>query len=95
MSWRIDKIKVKNFKFFNEEFVFAPQGKNVLLYGENGAGKSSLYWSVYTHYQAYAKEQEEAQKYFRAEHTQNLRNRFAGQDEDSYIRICFQMEPAR
>ena len=89
MSWRIDKIKVKNFKFFNEEFVFAPQGKNVLLYGENGAGKSSLYWSVYTHYQAYAKEQEEAQKYFRAEHTQNLRNRFAGQDENSYIRICF------
>ena len=89
MSWRIDKIKVKNFKFFNEEFVFAPQGKNVLLYGENGAGKSSLYWSVYTHYQAYAKEQEEAQKYFRAEHPQNLRNRFAGQDEDSYIRMCF------
>lgn len=89
MSWRIDKIKVKNFKFFNEEFVFAPQGKNVLLYGENGAGKSSLYWSVYTHYQAYAKEQEEAQKYFKAEHPQNLRNRFAGQDEDSYIRMCF------
>lgn len=89
MSWRIDKIKVKNFKFFNEEFVFEPQGKNVLLYGENGAGKSSLYWSVYTHYQAYAKEQEEAQKYFKTEHPQNLRNRFAKQDEDSYIRICF------
>lgn len=89
MSWRIDKIKVKNFKFFNEEFVFEPQGKNVLLYGENGAGKSSLYWSVYTHYQAYVKEQEEAQKYFKTEHPQNLRNRFAKQDEDSYIRICF------
>lgn len=89
MSWKIEDIKIKNFKFFNEEFVFEPKGKNVLLYGENGAGKSSLYWSVYTHYQAYAKGREEAQKYFKPDHQQNLRNRFAGRDEDSSVTICF------
>lgn len=89
MSWRIDQIEVKNFKFFKNVFTLNIGRKNILLYGENGAGKSSIYWSIFTHFQAYAKERAEAQKYFIANHPQNLRNRFVGEEEDSYIRISF------
>lgn len=89
MSWRINQIEVKNFKFFKNTFTLNIDRKNILLYGENGAGKSSIYWSVFTHFQAYAKEQTEAQKYFTANHPQNLRNRFVDEREDSYIKISF------
>ena len=89
MSWRINQIEVKNFKFFKNTFTLNIDRKNILLYGENGAGKSSIYWSVFTHFQAYAKEQAEAQKYFTANHSQNLRNRFVDEREGSYIKISF------
>ena len=89
MSWRINQIEVKNFKFFKNTFTLNIDRKNILLYGENGAGKSSIYWSVFTHFQAYAKEQAEAQKYFTANHPQNLRNRFVDDREGSYIKISF------
>ena len=89
MSWRINQIEVKNFKFFKNTFTLNIDRKNILLYGENGAGKSSIYWSVFTHFQAYAKEQAEAQKYFTANHPQNLRNRFVDEREGSYIKISF------
>lgn len=89
MSWRINQIEVKNFKFFKNTFTLNIDRKNILLYGENGAGKSSIYWSVFTHFQAYAKEQAEAQKYFSANHPQNLRNRFVDEREGSYIKISF------
>lgn len=44
---------------------------------------------MFTHFQAYAKEQAEAQKYFTANHPQNLRNRFVDEREGSYIKISF------
>ena len=44
---RIARLAVRNFRAFpgDEEFVInlGSEGKNLLLYGENGAGKSSLY----------------------------------------------------
>lgn len=43
MNWRIDKIEVKNFKFFKDAFSLKVNRKNLLLYGENGSGKSSIY----------------------------------------------------
>ena len=89
MAWRIEKIEIKNFKFFKETFLIRVNGKNLLLYGENGSGKSSIYWSVYTHFQAYAKDKNEAQKYFVADNPQNLRNRYAEVTDDSSIKIFF------
>ena len=41
-----ENSKYKNFKFFiNETCEF--KNKNILLYGENGSGKSSLYYALY------------------------------------------------
>ena len=40
---RITKIKLTNYKFFFGEFDLPVNGENILLYGENGSGKSSIY----------------------------------------------------
>jgi len=40
---RINKIKLVNYKFFYGEFELPVDGENLLIYGENGSGKSSIY----------------------------------------------------
>ncbi|MFQ5687740.1 MAG: ATP-binding protein, partial [Candidatus Scalindua sp.] len=40
---RIDRIKLVNYKFFHGEFELPVGGENLLIYGENGSGKSSIY----------------------------------------------------
>lgn len=90
---KISQIKIKNFKAFQEEQLFDLQGKNVLTYGNNGSGKSSLFWALYTLTQSSIKQDEDIRKYFKkfvesdkATH-QSLRNVFTGEGEDSYIEL--------
>ena len=47
---RIKSIHIHNFKFFDEQkaIELGDTGKHLLLYGENGSGKSSVYWALYT-----------------------------------------------
>ena len=43
---KIDKIQLNNFRFFIDDEnnnIFEPNGENLLIYGENGSGKSSIY----------------------------------------------------
>lgn len=92
MAWKINTIKITNFKGFYGEHMFDLQkGKNVLAYGENGSGKSSLYWSLYTHFQSCLKTQDAtgAGKYFDPNNNQNLRNRFCDQGDLSEIEVEF------
>lgn len=95
MAWRIDKLYIENFKFFKEGFELPVEGKNVLLYGENGSGKSSIYWSFYTMFQACLKSQAEAQKYFQYGNPENLRNRFSNDTDYSGLKITFQHSGTR
>lgn len=95
MTWKINKIEIRNFKFFHEAFELKINGQNLLLYGENGCGKSSIYWSFYTHFQACLKSQLQAKKYFDATHNENLRNRFANPGDDSGLLIEFVEEDSR
>ena len=39
----MNSLFLHNFKAFKDDFSLNPNGDNVLLYGENGAGKSSLF----------------------------------------------------
>ena len=48
MDWKIEKIVFSNFKFFKDTFSIELAGKNLLLYGENGSGKSSIAMGLYT-----------------------------------------------
>jgi len=61
---RIQKIEIKNFKAFREEQLFDLNGKNVLIFGNNGSGKSSLFWALYTFLQSSIKKDDEIKKYF-------------------------------
>jgi len=72
----IDEISIQNFKFFpNLEKPIKLDGKHLLLYGENGSGKSSIYWALYTLMECALKEKErDIKKYFRPSHGQSLTN---------------------
>lgn len=93
MAWRITGIEVSNFKFFHLPFSIETKGCNALIFGENGAGKSSLYWSLYTHFQALEKTEGEVAKYFDPTHSENLLNRFASPEEHSGIKIICSEKP--
>ncbi|MEP2936363.1 MAG: hypothetical protein ABJM06_11850 [Gilvibacter sp.] len=77
----INELKIKNFKAFNEESVISLGGKHLLLYGENGSGKSSIYWSLYTLLQSTTKSEDEIEKYFDRSNNENLLNVFSNNDE--------------
>lgn len=92
--WKLDRLEIYNFKFFKEKFELEVNGNNLLMYGENGAGKSSIFWSLYTHFQACTKTKEQACKYFRHGDRESLRNRYCDETEDSYIEAVFSESPA-
>lgn len=65
MGNRIQSIQIHNFKFFQEEEAIVLKDCNLLLYGENGSGKSSIYWAFYTLFESSLKEDEDdIKKYF-------------------------------
>lgn len=61
---KINDIIISNFKFFSKEEKIHIGGKHLLLYGENGSGKSSLFWGLYTLLEASFKNASETKKYF-------------------------------
>ena len=90
---RIKEIKIKNFKAFQQEQSFLLNGKHLLVYGNNGSGKSSLFWALYTFLQSSTKTDEDVQKYFldyiesdKSTH-QTLKNIFMDEAENAYIQI--------
>ena len=71
---RIQRVEAKAFKAF-KHLDFKLDGRNLLVYGANGSGKSSLYWTLYTFLQSAQKEPADVAKYFdkdRPEHLLNL-----------------------
>jgi len=49
---KIKKIHLQNFKFHNN-LEFDINKDNCLIYGENGSGKSSIYWGLYSVFKTY------------------------------------------
>lgn len=89
MDWKLQKIELENFKFFKKPFEFPLNGKNILLYGENGSGKSSIVWGLYTLMESHKKPVAEIQKYFNPDNDQHLRNRYSTRTEHSSIKTTF------
>lgn len=88
---RIKQIRFKNFKYFYDVVPIDIERNNVLIFGENGSGKSSIYWGVYTFLQSIFKaDSSKVQKYFNPRHDENLRNRFAADADESFIKIVFE-----
>lgn len=95
---KIKSITLRNFKYFygketnpeTQHNKIELDKQNLLLYGENGSGKSSIYWALYTFLQSAIKDpRSEIEKYFDPTKDQNLRNRFAQPDDESGIVVEF------
>lgn len=74
---RIKKIEIQNFRAFYGNFEIDLGGKNLLLYGENGSGKSSLFYALKLFL-----ESANAKTEF-SEH----RNIFVKDDDDGFVKL--------
>lgn len=80
----INSIEIQNFKFFRAHERFTLDGRNLLVYGENGSGKSSLYWALYTLLECANKEDDDSiAKYFAGD--SSLVNVFMSAGEADYV----------
>ncbi|MDY0082728.1 MAG: AAA family ATPase, partial [Ignavibacteriaceae bacterium] len=92
---KLNKIEISNFKVFQEPIEIKVDKKNLLIFGENGTGKSSIYWALYTFFQSSEKDTAEIQKYFKVYNDEDpstyltLRNIHKKQTIDSYIDLSF------
>lgn len=83
---KITKIEIKNFKAFRGPDVIAlgKKGQNLLLYGENGSGKTSLYEAL-----KFFLESSEGTHQFR-----DYRNIFSDETDKGYIKLHFTPDPS-
>ena len=81
----IHNIEVNNFKAFYGKHVIETAGKNLFIYGENGSGKSSLYYALKDFFQASVENID----------LDELENEFLDPSEkgNCYIKITFQPDP--
>lgn len=78
---KIKSLQLNNFKFFRDSKPLILDGKHLLLYGENGSGKSSVFWGLYTLLEAAYKQPNEVKSYFNSSDT-SLVNIFANKQTD-------------
>lgn len=83
----LHSIELQNFKAFPEYEHINLEGKHAIIWGVNGSGKSSAFWSLYTFLQCSSKPPNDFKKYFNGG-DEDLRNIFGG-DLPSFIRLSF------
>lgn len=71
---KINEIIINGFKAFPTECKLELKGKNLLMYGENGSGKSSIYYALHCLFNSYRKP-DMGKKYFDISNPQNLINK--------------------
>lgn len=71
---RINEITINGFKAFPSMYKLELEGKHLLMYGENGSGKSSIYYALHCLFNSYRKP-DMGKKYFDISNPQNLINK--------------------
>ena len=70
----ISKITIDGFKAFPQDFELNLDGKNLLMYGENGSGKSSIYYALHALLQSQCKDK--CSIYFSTTHPESIVNKY-------------------
>ena len=83
----IERIIIQNFKAFRQKKTFHLKGKHLLVYGNNGSGKSSLYFALYTILQSVTKPLSKIQNYFDRFNDENLLNIYEHWNKSSFIKV--------
>lgn len=84
----LHSIELQNFKAFPDRAEIVFNGKNALIWGVNGSGKSSVYWGLYTFLQCSSKGANGQTKYFDKGEL-SLHNILSPEDRDSSIKLKF------
>ena len=71
---KITKIEIQNFKAFKQTQLFEIKSKNVLVFGNNGSGKSSFYFALHAFVQSSIKTDVQCAKYFLYDGDESLLN---------------------
>lgn len=91
--YKIKNIKLTNFKFFFGEKNIKLNRKHTLIYGENGSGKSSIYWAFHCFLHSTLKPNADSvQKYFLpiSRNDESIKNRYAQDSEKSGVSITLE-----
>ena len=88
---KLHELHINNFKFFSVVEQDSPllkiDGNHLLIYGENGSGKSTIYWGLYTLLESSLKKSDdEVRKYFKKIGKDSLVNLFATGRNDTEIK---------
>ncbi len=86
----IQALHINYFKFFTDNEPIKINGNHVLLYGENGSGKSSIYWALYTLLEAVGKDASRLDCYFTQGNTSSLLNLNTPDANASFVKITLQ-----
>lgn len=91
--YKIKTLKLTNFKFFFGEEELNLDRKHALIYGENGSGKSSIYWALHSFLHSTLKpDAQSVQKYFLplSKSDESIKNRFAQDKETSGVSVILE-----
>lgn len=91
--YKIKNLKLHNFKFFFGEQNLRLDKKHTLIYGENGSGKSSIYWALHCFLHSTLKpDVASVQKYFLPinQNEESIKNRYAQNEDRSGITITLE-----
>ncbi len=94
---KLHELHINDFKFFSEVENDSPLlkigGKHLLIYGENGSGKSTIYWALYTLLESSLKKKDiDIRKYFKKTGNDSLVNIHSTGRNNSYIKIVLKDE---
>lgn len=83
----ISKITIDGFKAFPNNFELDIKGKNLLIYGENGSGKSSIYYALHALFQSQCKDKSSI--YFSTTHPESIVNKYTNKP-NAKVEIMFE-----
>jgi energy-coupling factor transporter ATP-binding protein EcfA2 len=85
---KIKNLHINDFKFFPKSQPIKLDQKHLLVYGENGSGKSFIYWALYTLLDSSIKDEaKEIHKYFNRKHNDYLVNIYSKGNKTSFVEI--------